>query len=42
MKKFNIIGDHWKFQFLGGGGCMKNQYIEGEFPKNEGLESLQI
>ena len=40
MKKFNIIGDHWKFRFLG--GCMKNQYIEGELPKNGGLESLQI
>ena len=28
MKNFNIMGVHWKIQFLsGGGGVTKNQYI---------------
>ena len=34
MKNFNIIGVHWKIQFLGGGGgVMKNQYRGGSYLK---------
>ena len=29
MKNFNIMGIHWKIQFLGGMGVKKNQYIGG-------------
>ena len=28
IKKFNIVGFHWKIWFLGGGGSRKNKYIE--------------
>ena len=37
MKNFNIYGVHWKIQFLGGGGLMKNQYRGGGFPKKGDL-----
>ena len=39
MKNFNIMGVHWKIQFLsGGGGVTKNQYIYREdLPEKGGL-----
>ena len=40
MKSFNIIGVHWKIQFLE--GCMKKTSFGGESPKKGGLDSLQI
>ena len=40
MENFDIMGVHWKIQFLE--GCMKNQYIGSELPKRGALDSLQI
>ena len=36
MKKFNIIGVHWKIQIFKGVGFTKNQYTGGKLPKKEG------
>ena len=36
MRNFNIMGVHWKIQFLGGGST-KSQYIGGLHKKGRGL-----
>ena len=41
MKNFNIMGVHWKIQFLEEGVTKKPIYRE-EFPKKGGLDSFQI
>ena len=40
MKNFDIIGVHWKFQFLGEASQETN--IEGGLSKKGGLDSLKI
>ena len=35
MKNFNVLGVHWKTQFLGG-GSLKNQYRRRGLPKRGG------
>ena len=44
MENFNILGIHWKTQFLEEGGkVMKNQYIRGgELPNKGRMDSFQI
>ena len=49
MKNFNIMGVHWKIDFLGGGGegARKKIFffvggVGGESAKKGGLHSLQI
>ena len=49
MKNFNIMGVHWKIDFLGGGGegARKKFFffvggVGGESAKKGGLHSLQI
>ena len=43
MKNFNIMGNHWKIGFLGGGVHKKPMY-RGELPERwgGGLDSFQI
>ena len=40
MKNFNIMGVHWKIQFLE--ASMKNKCVGGELPRKGGLGSVQI
>ena len=42
MKYFSIMGVYWKIRFLGGGGCMKNQYIGGKMSKKGGLAGAKL
>ena len=40
MKHVNMLGVHWKIQFLG--GSSRKTDIEGGLPEKGGLDSLQI